>query len=66
MTTPNGLVLDASIDAVIERYKDGIDRTLIRENLRKTHEERLLALQAMQGFVDEVRRAGEQMRREKR
>ena len=47
--------LDPGPDPVIERYKIDIDRTLIRENLRKSHEERLLTLQRMQGFVDELR-----------
>lgn len=32
---------DPSSDAVIEAYKKDIDRTLIRENLKLTHEERL-------------------------
>lgn len=49
--------LDPGPDPVIERYKVDVDRTLIRENLRKTHEERLLTLQRMQGFVDELRAA---------
>jgi len=54
---------DLSPDPIIERYKVDVDRTLIRENLRKTHEERLLALQGMQAFVDEVRAAGKAARR---
>ena len=45
---------DPSPDPVIEWYKADVDRTLIRENLRKTHEERLLTLQRMLGFVDEL------------
>jgi len=32
-------------DPVIEWYKRSVDRSLIRENLLKTHEERLLSLQ---------------------
>jgi hypothetical protein len=60
------LPIDAlSPDPVIAKYKEGIDRTLIRENLTKTHEERLLRLQQMQEFVEEVRAAGEAMRRKK-
>jgi len=43
---------------LIERYKRGVDRTLIPENLRRTPEERLRALQEMQRFAAEVRRAG--------
>jgi hypothetical protein len=37
---------DQSVDPVIEAYKAGIDMTLIRENLRRTPEERLLATRA--------------------
>lgn len=50
-------------DPVIEWYKRGVDRSLIRENRLKTHEERLLSLQGMQAFVEEVRAAGKAMRR---
>ena len=53
-------------DPVIEAYKKDVDRTLIRENLSKTHEERLLALEQMLEFVDEVRRAGQVMRNEQK
>lgn len=49
--------LEPGFDPVIERYKVDVDRTLIRENLRKTHEERLLTLQRMLGFVDALRAA---------
>src|SRR5262249_55389916 len=41
---------------VIERYKLGVDRTLIRENLGKTPEERLRGLQELQKFAKELRR----------
>lgn len=53
-----------SLDPVIEAYKKDVDRTLIRENLKKSHEERLLALEAMLEFVSEVRRAGKALRGE--
>jgi prevent-host-death family protein len=43
---------------VIERYKRDVDRTLIRENLRRTPDERLRALQELQRFAAELRRAG--------
>lgn len=39
------------MDPVIEAYKSGIDVTLIVENLRRTPEERLRNLQALQRFV---------------
>jgi hypothetical protein len=55
--------LDPSSDPVIERYKQDVDRTLIRENLQKSHEERLLTLQRMQRFVDELHVAGRTARR---
>jgi hypothetical protein len=58
--------LDSSPDPVIEFYKQGIDLSLIRENLRKSPAERLLAHQQMLEFVEEVRAAGEAMRRESR
>jgi len=46
------------VDPVIEAYKKDVDRTLIRENLRRSPEERLLALMEMQRFAVELRRAG--------
>ena len=45
-------------DPVIEAYKKDIDRTLIRENLKLTVEERLRKMMAFARFADEVRRAG--------
>ncbi len=46
------------VDPVIEAYKKDVDRTLIRENLRRSPEERLRALMDMQRFAVELRRAG--------
>lgn len=43
-------------DPVIEAYIKDVDRTLIREQLRKTPAERLQALEAMAEFYDEARR----------
>lgn len=45
-------------DPVVEAYKRDVDRTLLRENLRKTPEERVRALMALQRLADEARRAG--------
>ena len=42
---------------VVAIYKRDVDRTLIRENLKRTPEERLRALQEMQRFAKELRRA---------
>jgi nicotinamidase/pyrazinamidase len=45
-------------DPVIAAYMDGIDRTLLRENLRLTVTERLERLMSLQVFSDELRAAG--------
>ena len=50
------------VDPIIELYKRDVDRTLIRENLRKSPEERLRALQQLQRFAEEVRNAGAAIR----
>lgn len=49
-------------DPVIEVYKKDIDRTLIRQNLRRSVEERVRNLQALQSFAQELRRAGRKLR----
>ena len=46
-------------DPVIEAYKEDIDRSLLRENLKRTVEERLRDLMRLQRFADEWRRAAE-------
>ncbi len=45
-------------DPVVDVFKRDIDRTLLRQNLRKTVEERVLALIALQRLAEEARRAG--------
>ena len=55
MNTPNR---PAEPDPVIEAYKRDLDRSLIRENLKRSIEERLEALMQLQRFRDELRRAG--------
>ena len=47
-------------DPVIEVYKKDIDRTLIRENLKLTVEERFLKLMKLQEFAEELQRAGKE------
>ena len=44
-------------DAVIEAYKKDVDRTLIRENLKLTAQQRLDKLAAMLSFAAELQRA---------
>ena len=50
------------LDPVVEAYKKDVDRTLLRENLRRTPDERLRALVDLQRFADELRRAGREAR----
>jgi len=45
-------------DPVVEAYKKDIDRTLLRENLKLTPEERLRRLIELQQFAEELRVAG--------
>lgn len=44
-------------DPVIEAYKKHVDRTLLRENLRRTVQERLDRLIELQRLAEEARRA---------
>jgi hypothetical protein len=50
---------------VIEAYKEGVDRTLLRENLKLTVEERLRKLMDLQRFAEEMRAAGKRARGER-
>jgi hypothetical protein len=52
-------------DPVVEAYKKDIDRTLIRENLKLTVEERFRKAMALQRFAEELRRAGRELRSRK-
>jgi hypothetical protein len=52
-------------DPVIEFYKKDVDRTLIRENLKLTVEERFLKLMELQKFADALRRAGQEAHKKK-
>ena len=45
-------------DPVIEAYKKDVDRTLIRENLKLSVEDRFRKLMELQRFAAELRRAG--------
>lgn len=45
-------------DPVIEAYKSGIDRTLLRANLARTPTERVMNLMALQRLAAEARAAG--------
>ena len=49
-------------DPVVEAYKRNVDRSLIRQNLRRSVEERLEALMELGRFAEELRRAGRRLR----
>jgi hypothetical protein len=49
-------------DPVIEEYKKHVDRTLLRENLKLTVEQRLRNLMELQRLSEELRRAGRNAR----
>jgi hypothetical protein len=53
-------------DPVVEAYKKGIDRTLIRENLKLTIDERFRKAMALARFAEELRRAGREARSRER
>ena len=59
---PPGVSVSLDPDPVIEAYKKDIDRTLIRENLKRTPEERLLQLMKLQEFAEELQAAGRRAR----
>lgn len=48
---------DLPPDPVIEAYKKDVDRTLLRENLKLTPEQRLEKLQDFMRFLESVRGA---------
>jgi predicted RecB family endonuclease len=48
----------SSIDDIIALYKRDVDRTLIRERLKRSVEERLEDLMELQRFAEELRAAG--------
>ena len=52
-------------DPVIEFYKKDVDRTLIRENLKLTVEQRLDQAMELQRFAEELRRARRTARKAK-
>jgi hypothetical protein len=43
---------------VIDAYKPGVDRTLLRENLKYTPAERIEKMIRVLAFTEELRRAG--------
>ncbi len=50
------------IDPVIEVYKKEVDRTLLRENLKLTVEERVRKAEQFHNAIEELRKTGAAMR----
>ena len=50
-------------DPVIEAYKKDVDRTLLRERLKRTPTERLEDLAALAAFAKELAEAGRRRKR---
>ncbi|MEZ4298692.1 MAG: hypothetical protein R3B70_27325 [Polyangiaceae bacterium] len=48
---------------IIEYYKQFVDRSLLRENLKLTVDERFEKMMALQRFAEELRRAGKEARK---
>jgi len=53
-------------DPVVELYKRDVDRTLLRQNLRRSIDERILNLMELQSVAEELRRAGQRSRERRR
>ncbi len=51
-------------DPVIEAYKKDVDRTLLRENLKLTVEERFQKFERFMEYVYELREAGRKARQQ--
>ena len=47
----------SSIDDIIDLYKQDVDRTLLREQLRKTPDERVRELVALERFAEKLQRS---------
>jgi hypothetical protein len=65
VANPRRYDISLAPDPVIEAYKKGVDRTLLRENLKRTVEERFLQLMELQRFAEELYRAGAQARHDR-
>jgi transcriptional regulator with XRE-family HTH domain len=53
----------AATDATVAVYKSGVDRTLLRENLKRSVEGRVKALAALARLANEASSAGRALRR---
>ena len=62
VTSPRELAPADDRDPVIEVYKQGVDRTLLRENLKLTVEERFVKFEHFWEYAEELRQAGRKAR----
>ncbi len=62
-TAPAELAPPDYCDPVIEAYKKDVDRTLLRENLKLTVEERFRKFERFMEYVSELRKAGQRSSR---
>lgn len=51
-------------DPVIEAYKPAVDRTILREMLKLTPDERLRRIEELGRFQEELREAGRKLRKQ--
>ncbi len=58
MASQEGPAVAPYVDPVVEVYKKDVDRTLLRERLKLTVDQRLRDLEALQAEVLELQRAG--------
>lgn len=58
MGSPKDADVERYVDPVVEAYKKDVDRTLLRERLRLTVDQRLRDLERFQADVRELQRAG--------
>lgn len=65
MTDPAAEPHDSMID-VINAYKKDVDRTLLRENLRLSVDERIRKFESVWEYAAEIRAAGERSRTTRR
>jgi len=60
---PPSMPDELELDPVIEEYKKHIDRSLLRRNLKLTHQERFDQFRKLQEFAQELRRAGRETKK---
>jgi hypothetical protein len=66
METTARIPASPPIDPVIDAYKPGIDRSIIRHNLQLTIEQRIDALQALMQSIEQMQEMGRRARQARR